>query len=225
MFLSKPDPKEKCVAVELVMPQESVVRYIDEKKVEDMLKDAKVYPKGMLMKDVNTKKIEEVLRSDQFISMVECYKAGKGKVCIKIEQREPIIYILPDGKDGYFIDADGVKISNTSYVMNMVTASGAIDDEFAKTELAQLGRYINSNQFWNNQIEQIYVSKKNKKPVIELIPRVGDHIIYLGSIDDFEKKLDHLKAFYDKAIKQVGWDKYEKIDLQYGNQVICTKRN
>lgn len=79
--------------------------------------------------------------------------------------------------------------------------------------------------FWNNQIEQIYVSrgKKNER-VIEIVPRVGDHIVYLGTINNFEKKLNNLKIFYDKAIKTVGWNKYAKVNLEYENQIICTKR-
>ena len=55
-------------------------------------------------------------------------------------------------------------------------------------------------------------------------PRVGDHIVYLGKLDQFEDKLDRLKVFYKKALNEVGWNKYSRISLEFNNQIICTKR-
>lgn len=59
---------------------------------------------------------------------------------------------------------------------------------------------------------------------VELIPRVGRFRIVLGSLDDFEEKLNKLRLFYDQAIPKVGWDKYSVIDLKYKNQIVCTKK-
>jgi cell division protein FtsQ len=59
--------------------------------------------------------------------------------------------------------------------------------------------------------------------VIELVPRVGSHIVLMGEAANYEKKLKRLKTFYEKAIGTVGWNKYEKINIQYDNQIICTK--
>ena len=58
---------------------------------------------------------------------------------------------------------------------------------------------------------------------IELVPRVGDHIVYLGKLEHFEDKLDRLKTFYGKALNEVGWNKYSRISLEFSNQIICTK--
>lgn len=224
MFLSEPAPDEKCLAVELSVKKSPKTKFVDENEIETMLKNAHVYPKGMLMKDVNTKKIEETIRSNEFVSKVECYKSSNGKLCVNVEQRVPVIFVLPEGRNGYFVDAYGKIISNTNYVTNLVTASGKISETFASTKLAEFGQYLQSDAFWNNQIEQLYVSENKKgEPVVELIPRVGEHVVYLGSIDDFQRKLRKLKVFYEKAMGTVGWNKYAKINLEYANQIICTK--
>ena len=60
---------------------------------------------------------------------------------------------------------------------------------------------------------------------MEIVPRVGDQIVYLGTLDNFQKKLRNLRIFYDKAMGTVGWNKYKRINLEYDNQIICTKRN
>ena len=224
IFLSGPDDDEKCMSMELIVKQDSRSMFVNGADVEQMLKRAHVYPKGMLMKDVNTKKIEEVIRHNEFVSEVECYKSGSGKLCITVSQRVPVIFVIPEGQDGYFVDAQGNIIPNRNNGTSLVVASGDIDRKFASTKLAEFGQFLQTNAFWNNQIEQVYVQRNKKgNRVVELIPRVGDHVVYLGSMDDFQKKLRKLKVFYDKAMGTVGWDKYARVNLEYENQIICTK--
>jgi cell division protein FtsQ len=106
-----------------------------------------------------------------------------------------------------------------------MVASGSIDEKYASTELAEFGQFLQADEFWNNQIEQIYVMRDRKgQSVVELVPRVGDQIVYLGALDDYEKKLRKLKTFYEKAVETVGWKKYARVNLEYDNQIICTKR-
>ena len=109
--------------------------------------------------------------------------------------------------------------------MDLVVASGNIDNHYASTKLTEFGCFLQKNEFWNRQIEQIYVMKNKKgERVVELIPRVGNQVVYLGSLDDFQGKLRRLRLFYDKAIDAVGWEKYARVNLEYDNQIICTKR-
>ena len=225
IFLSGPDEDERCTLVELTVKQDEKSLFVDEKDLEDMLKNAHVYPKGMLMRDVDTKKIEDTIKKNEFISKVECYKSANGKLCISIEQRIPVMLVLPEGKDSYFVDAQGKIIPNKNIATSLVVASGNIDEKFASTHLAEFGQFLQTDEFWNNQIEQIYVLKNRKgERVVELVPRVGDHIVYLGSMDNFQKKLHKLELFYEKAVKTVGWEKYARVNLEYENQIICTKR-
>lgn len=225
-FLSQPDENEKCASVEIIVDSENdQAAFVDKTELENILKDAHIYPKGMLMINISTKKIEDAIKGKEFISKIECYKAPKGKVCINVEQRIPIIYVLPNGQDGFFVDAQGHVIHNRGYVSNLVVASGDVDEAYASKELIDLARFLQKDSFWNNQIEQIYVmrGRKNER-VIEIIPRVGNQVIYLGNISNFEKKLHNLRIFYDKAIGTVGWNKYARVNLEYENQIICTKR-
>lgn len=225
-FLSVPDDEERCVAVELAVAKDNgASAFVDAGDIEKMLKNANVYPKGMLMKDVDTEKIEETIRKNEFIAKVECYKSANGKLCVSVEQRVPVIFVIPEGKDGYFVDAQGKIIPNRSNAANLVVASGNIDEKYASKELAEFGQFLQMDDFWNNQIEQVYVMKDRKgKRVVELVPRVGDQIVYLGALEDYQKKLRKLRTFYDKAVGTVGWKKYARVNLEYDNQIICTKR-
>ena len=122
----------------------------------------------------------------------------------------------------YYIDNIGsVMPLSRHYVAHVLVASGYINKEFAMNELYHFVQFLQDNEFWNNQIDQIYVDADQE---VELIPLVGNHKILLGSFDDYQKKLDNLKLFYEQAIPKVGWEKYSLINLKYRNQIVCTKR-
>ena len=59
---------------------------------------------------------------------------------------------------------------------------------------------------------------------IDLIPRVGNQIIHLGTTENYEGKLRNLEAFYDKVLPEVGWNKYSVINLEFKDQIVCKKR-
>ena len=88
-------------------------------------------------------------------------------------------------------------------------------------DLYKFAVFLQNNSFWNAQVEQIHVLPSRN---VELVPRVGDHLIYLGRLDNYENKLKRVKAFYEKALNQVGWNKYSRINVEFGNQIICTKK-
>jgi len=88
-------------------------------------------------------------------------------------------------------------------------------------EIYKFCNYLSENEFWNDQVVQIYVNLRGE---YELIPRVGAHHILLGSMDQWEKKLRNLELLYEQGLSKYGWNTYQTINLKYTNQVICTKR-
>lgn len=226
IVMSAPDPEERCTDVELVFDRHSGPVFISDKDVNDILQNRHIYPKGRRMAEVETGVIERSIAENPFVESAECYKTSAGRVCIKVIQRQPVIFVIPDGSDGYYVDARGKVIPNTLYLSNIITATGAISRKYATTELAEFGDFVRTNAFWDDLIAQVHVTRNRKgKEMVELVPRVGDNIIYLGSIEGYPKKLRRLKVFYDKAVGTVGWNKYGTISLEYDNQIICTKRD
>mgnify|MGYP000547290813 CR=1 FL=1 len=106
-------------------------------------------------------------------------------------------------------------------VAHRVIVTGNVEKSFAMKDLYKFGVFLHNNKFWDAQIEQIHVLPDQN---IELVPRVGDHLVYLGKLENFEDKLARLKEFYKKGLNRVGWNKYSRINLEFSNQIICTKR-
>ena len=68
---------------------------------------------------------------------------------------------------------------------------------------------------------KIYVADNGE---VELVPRVGEHTVLLGTPTRVEEKLARLKEFYTEGLNKVGWNKYSALNLKYDNQVICKKK-
>ena len=58
-----------------------------------------------------------------------------------------------------------------------------------------------------------------------VVPRVVDHIIEMGHAENIEQKLEKLYSFYHEGMNKIGWNKYSKINIEFGDKVICTKRD
>ena len=137
-------------------------------------------------------------------------------------QRIPVLRVMSANGENYYLDNKGtVMPPSAKCVAHLAVATGKIDKNFAKNKLYPFGMYLQNDPFWNAQIEQIHVLSGK---TVELVPRVGDHLIYLGRIDGYERKLKRVKVFYQKALNQVGWNKYSRISVEFDNQVICTRR-
>lgn len=210
-----------CQWVECIIKDSIQSAFISSHEVENILKNKKLYPKGKKMDSIVCRTIETYLKKDSRIENVECYKSPMNCICIEIVQRLPILRIISSSGESYFVDSKGKIMPQVQSAAYLAVATGNIDKAMACKELYELGMFLQKDKFWNAQIQQINVTPEKE---LELVPRVGDHIVFLGKPDQFEKKLSRLKAFYEKALNKVGWNKYSRISLEFNNQVICTKK-
>lgn len=222
--IAKAYQKERiCNDVSIEIKNTSLGEYINIKDIESLLQRKKIYPKDKKLADISTFELELEIKKHPLVDNVVCYKTPSSKIGIDIYQKIPMIKIYTTKGEQFYIDSKGsIMPSGTRSKQPLIIASGNISKEFAQQDLYQFGLFLNKNSFWNSQIEQVYVVSSKE---IELYPRVGNHVIYLGDFTDAEKKLERLKVFYDKVLNNVGWNKYNRINIELSNQIICTKAN
>ena len=68
-------------------------------------------------------------------------------------------------------------------VAHRVIVTGNVEKSFAMKDLYKFGVFLHNNKFWDAQIEQIHVLPDQN---IELVPRVGDHLVYLGKLENLK---------------------------------------
>lgn len=191
---------------------------------------------GQPLDFIDSKRIENKLLSHQSVISSEVYKSIDGTINIIIDQKNPILRIFTNNGKSFYIDETGKLMPlSKKYASHILVASGHINGDINSKntkdifslnhpvllDLYHIAEFIRNDRFWNSQIEQIYVKKDGD---FELIPRVGAHIILLGTIENIDLKLRNLKAVYQQGFGNEKWTKYRNINLKYNNQVICTKR-
>lgn len=210
-----------CRDVELVIKDTANAGFVTKSEITALLQKKGIYPVGEKVERIHTKTLEKELNKHPLIDRTECYKTPSGKIRIEVRQRVPILRVMNDKGENYYIDNKGtIMPPDAKCIAHRVIATGNVEKSFAMRDLYKFGVFLQNNKFWDAQIEQIHVLPGRD---VELVPRVGNHIIYLGKLENIEQKLERLKVFYEKALNQVGWNKYSRISLEFGNQIICTK--
>ena len=221
--INRKDDGMVCKDIELIVKDSLFTGFLTNKEVVSILKARGISPVGKEMNGIYTDSIEKVLANHPLIDNAECYKTPGGKLFIEIYQRIPLLRVMSANGDNYYIDNKGEIIpSDARCVARKIIVTGNVEKSFACTKLYNFGLFLQDNPFWNSQIEQINVLPKGN---IELVPRVGDHIIYLGKLNNYEEKLERLKTFYKNGLNEIGWNKYSRVNIEFNNQIVCTQRD
>ena len=232
------NPKEthpQCTKVIINVEDESTNGFLSAGEIKRILERNRLYPYKKRMDDINPRDIEDKLKDSPFVNTAQCYKTKDGCVFVSITQRLPIIRVKNVSGDDYYLDDHGGIMPNSKYTSDLIIATGYISKWYARRYLSLLAIEIMKDEFWRNQIVQINIRRDLG---VELVPRVGDHIVYLGSLPQtkyinrrkamiagfVDQKLDRLRKFYKYGLSQAGWNKYSYIDLEFDNQIICKKK-
>ena len=221
MAFNKPDTETVCRDVRVSIEEGVMPGFLSEGQVKQMLVTSHVSPIGMSMEYINLRQMEEILENEDLIENAECYKAQDNVVEVSIRQRIPVIRVMNNKGEDYYVDTHGKPMPHTNYSCNLIVATGDIDKHYAEKVLAPLANIIINDTFWKNEIVQLNILADGS---VEMIPRVGQHVAYLGQPTGVTKKLQRLRKFYIYGLSQAGWNKYSRISVEYGNQIIC-KRN
>ena len=220
-FNKSADQDVVCKDVRINISKGVVGGFLTPVEVRNMLNGENINPIGKSLSAVNLRVMEEKLNVQELIEHAECYKTQDGCVAIQITERVPVVRVMAANGDDYYVDKDGHIMQNTGYACNLMVATGFIGRNYASRVLAPVGRIIMADDFWRNQIEQVNVLPDS---TLEMVPLVGEHIIYLGRPVGITKKLQRLRKFYDYGLSQAGWNKYSRISVEFNNQIVCKKR-
>ena len=229
-----------CKHILIEVSDSSNVKFITANNVREILGESGIDMQGYPISQINTRVLENILEENPFVKNAELYTTVTGDLFIDVDQRRPIIRIMPGGRQGYYIDNEGEFLPiSSSYSPMVPLVSGyltlpaniwetgilsrdSVDSEYQFVcDILDFALYVDTHPFWKEQIVQLY---RDQSGDYEIIPRVGAHQILLGSMDNFEEKLRNLKLLYEQGFQKYGWNNYNKINLKYSNQVICTKR-
>jgi len=168
---------------------------------------------------IDLNRLESALNSNTMIKQAQVYMSVDGLITAEIEQKKPIGRVSTNAS--YYIDETGSFMPlSTNYTARVPLITGFIE----KNDLGNVYAVAKKIQGDNFLMKHVVVIHQNEDKTIDLKFRNHDFNIHLGSLNLLDKKVNNLKAFYKKAMKDKTLDNYNLVNLKFDKQVICTKK-
>ncbi len=168
---------------------------------------------------IDLNELESALNSSPMIKDAQVYMSVDGKITAEIEQKKPIARVSTNAS--YYIDDEGSYMPlSDNYSARVPLVTGFVYKNNL-TNLYKISKRVQEDEFLLKHVVQI---QQNEDQTIDLRFRLHDFIIRLGSLDFLDKKINNLKAFYQKTLKDSTLNSYSLLNLKFDNQVIATKK-
>ncbi len=208
-------------------------QFTSEQQILKLLKAAtKGEIKGQVIKNFNLPQIEDLLEQSAWVYNAELYVDNLNILHVNVSERKPLARVFTDHGLSFYLDESGRNIplsDNISVDVPVFTGFpskkvfNATDSLLVENVIAT-SSFISNDSFWSSQVSQININSCGINCWnMEMVPVVGNHIINLGDGSDIASKFHRILLFYNQVLKKVGFDKYQKLDVQYDGQIIGIK--
>jgi cell division protein FtsQ len=218
--------------------------FVMDDDLHNLLKDHGYAVEGQPMSAVDVNRFEKLIATHPAVESVDVFASVNGEVNVKAVQRRPVVRIINNKDETFYIDDKGKLMPwSENYTAPVLFVNGFIYDTYGAMynydmrrlendtvigaitpldEIYRLAMLIDRDTFLTNQVVQLSFTLDKR---FEITPRVGNHKIIFGSAENAEEKFKKLKSFYTEGLNSTGnWNRYSVINLEYKNQVVCTRR-
>ena len=162
--------------------------------------------------------LETALNSNPMIKSAQVYMSVNGELKADIEQKKPIARVSTNAS--YYIDDQGTYMPlSSNYSARVPLVTGQVDKNNLNTVFIMANK-IKNDEFLKKNVIEIH---QNENETIYLKLRQCSFTVQMGDINHLDKKINNLKAFYKQSLKEKTLNNYSKVNLQFDNQVVCTK--
>ncbi|HTL83095.1 MAG TPA: hypothetical protein VL651_15385 [Bacteroidia bacterium] len=243
-FAGRTNASRKCEKIVVTIDRNGTDMFIVEEDIPKMLTDHGMNPVDQPISSINIPALEKLVLTHPAVESCEVFMDINGNVNVQLKQRSAMARVINSNGESYYFDDRGFLMPwSEEYTAPVILVNGNITETYASAyqtdfdnsipdsvltsptkldDAWQVIRKIEADTFLKAQIVQIYFSADNG---MELIPRIGSQAIIIGDAGDLDEKLNKLKIFYREGLGKTGkWNDYKTINLQYKNQVVCTKK-
>lgn len=186
--------------------------------------------------NIDLMKIQKLLNGNPWVEASSAYIGLNDTLMVKAKEYEPVLRVFNHDKRSYYVTSDGVIFpSSPHHTPRAIIASGhynfptptkgarAIDSLYRNSGIQEalvIAEAIQRDPFLNGNIGQIYKNARNEYEVT--VNNVQARVL-LGDTLSVDEKLSKLKTLLEKYSGTEELVKYKTVDLQYKNQIVCTK--
>ena len=211
-----------CTAIEYIIEDRADRLYLTENELTAMLMNADIYPVGRPQSRISLHRIEQLVAHHPMIRTAECYITPRHVVKVRLTQRVPVLRVQTPAET-YFIDSDRKHMQVRASVRDHVLlVTGTVGMQLASGVLADFAIWLQDEEYWNERIHHINV----QSPMMMYIylkeegGRMNEQRIVLGSMKNYESKLNKLRVFLQNIPQEIKDKNYTELDLRFHGQVI-----
>ncbi len=243
-FVSKSESNTTIKSVSIAIQNNDENPFLTENDITTFFKERNDSLINNQYKNINIPELEKALNSHPAIQNAEVAGNVYGELKINIVQRTPVLRIINNDGESYYIDSQSRLMPlNENYCARVLVVTGFVFEPFGRRcdftveqikqnktfkevslldDILDVSNYITSDSILNPLIQQIYV---NEDKELELFPSIGNQKIIFGNAENISEKFNKLKLFYTQGLNKTdSWTKYSIINLKYKNIVVCTKK-
>lgn len=217
----------KNVVIELENINEN--HFIDEADILQIINSSGQTIIGNSIDKINLRALEAQLKSDTHIEEAELYGDVKGNLLVNVKLRRPVARLVrTDGPDAYVAEDGIVMRVSDKFSARVLLLSGPIVKDLIEAgdlyasedsrQIMEMINYINDDPFWKAQIAQLDFNKAGK---VFIYPQITGQLVEFGKPEDVELKFKKLMIFYKEILPQMGWNKYDRVNVEYEGQVVA----
>lgn len=162
--------------------------------------------------------MEQRLLENPMIRDAEVFVTVDGALGASIEQRNPIARVASD--PDYYLDEDGRKMPLSQvYTARVPLVTGRSQSDL--TDITRLLLEIEEDDFMKSSVIGLHIERSGD---VVLRLRKSQLLVHFGKPTDIARKFRNFKAFYMKTKQDNLINNYSLVDLQFGDQVVATKK-
>ncbi len=178
--------------------------------------------------NLDLKTLEQEIEQEKFVQNAEVFRDLKGNLIVSINQSRPIARMLSKKMpDRYISDRGDILPISKRYTARVLLIRGPFAEDASMkhlydselgSEMLDLLKYIELDDFWKAQVAELYVSRNGD---ISMYTQVSKQQVIFGKPEDIDKKFKRLKIFYKHILPAKGWNTYSRVNVNFKDQIVC----
>jgi cell division protein FtsQ len=186
--------------------------------VDNLLKQKFKGLDDSLKTEVNLHVLESEVLKLPHVSEALVYQGVRGDIGIEVFQRVPLLRVYDKG-EMYYLDTHGVSMPvSKTFSARVPIFQGSMNEKTSEA-LLQIMEAVEEDEFWSASLAGIKMDEHG----FHLITRDEGHDVLIGDETDLPMKFKKYRAFLTVARKQEKAKDFNKVNLIYEDQVVCSK--
>ncbi len=225
----KKKDKMQCASIRVAIKGEEENVFISKSDIMEVLDKYGIHIGGNV-EDIVLHDVEAALEKNVWIADAEIYFDNAQVLHAAILERAPIARIFTVQGASFYIDSTGMRLPLsdtrtarlpvfTSFPTAQKNISGS--DSLVLDDVKKIALFVAADSFWTMQVAQVNISPKRS---YVLSMTVGNQLVEIGDAEDLPAKFYRLREFYNQVWPVAGFEKYERINVQYKGQMVAVRR-